>query len=162
MWPLSSAISLGVFCRIETKQHQVTTADKKRFVLTDFWGSVALIPAQFLIKCAIEREGWCHNHLKSAGLANACGQPKIELNSSYYSSAFVQKWPQKQSQSIKIRCRGARPSYFCVLACLYMLKYTSDIDITSLQKILATGLSKGLTHLIHVSNCCEVGPWKLP
>jgi len=35
VWPLSSATSLGVFCRIETKQHPVNTADEKRFILTD-------------------------------------------------------------------------------------------------------------------------------
>ena len=40
MWPLSTATSLAVFCRMETKQHPVNTADEKRFVLNDFWDIV--------------------------------------------------------------------------------------------------------------------------
>ena len=73
MWPLSTATSLGVFCRMETKQHPVNTADEKRFILTDFWGSVALLAGLFCLQSFImqmEREDlafltmWSNNNLQ--------------------------------------------------------------------------------------------------
>ena len=82
-------------------------------------------------------------NLKSAGLANAC---RTTENSSYYGSAFVQKWPQKQPQSslISKNFLGEHPPRSpssCLLVCLYTHTYTLDIDVTPLQKILATGLT---------------------
>ena len=75
MRPLSSATSLGVFCRMETKQHSVNTADVKRFILTDFWDSV-LLPGLFCLQSFSiqirEREGlafltmWSSNNLQSS------------------------------------------------------------------------------------------------
>ena len=65
---------------------------------------------------------WCHptyfsrENLKSAGLANAC---KIRWNSSYYGSAFVQKWPQKLSNFL----RKTPPRLACLLA-LYVCIHT--------------------------------------
>ena len=32
------------------------------------------------------------------------------------------------------------PSLVCLLVCLYVITYTSDIDVTPLQKVQATGL----------------------
>ena len=68
-------------------------------------------------------------NLKPAGLANACtpvGQPKIGWNSSYYDSAFVQKWPQKQylrASNFQKLSRGTPQTLLVLHACLLIYAY---------------------------------------
>ena len=62
---------------------------------------------------------------------------------SYYCSASVPKWPQKQSQSISLVkfSWGSMPPDPPSLACLCMHTFTSrDTHVTPLLKIMATGL----------------------
>ena len=87
-------------------------------------------PVVFLVMlhacCSANHSTFYGKNSKSAGLANGCGQPKFDAITcepcSYYDSASVLKWPQKQSQSIYFSKNflgehaPSRPS----LACLCM------------------------------------------
>ena len=84
MWPLSSATSWGVFCRMETKKHPVNIADEKRFILTDFWVSVTLFSSLFCLQSfsmQFEKElglafltKWWFELLNSNDMALACNR----------------------------------------------------------------------------------------
>ena len=75
MWPLSSATSWEVFCRMETKKHPVNMANEKRFMLIYFWVSVAFFPGLSCLQSfsmQMEKEGlafltmWSSNNLQSS------------------------------------------------------------------------------------------------
>ena len=83
---------------------------------------------------------------KSAGLANAYvdSQKSDEIlrePCSYYGSATVPKWPQKQSQSIQFLkfSGGACPQTPLVLHA-YPYIHSHVTDVTPLLKVQATGL----------------------
>ena len=62
------------------------------------------------------------------------------LHCSYYGSASVSKWAQKQLQFLKISWGSIYAPKLLSLTCLYTHTYKSDIHVTPLVQILATGL----------------------